>query len=329
MILADKIMDLRKKNGWSQEELAEKLGVSRQAVSKWESAQSVPDMGRVVQMSELFDVSTDYLLKDKLEKEEPAEDPLPETAARTVGMEEANAFLALREKNAVRVAVGVLLCIFSPICLLLVCGAQEFHLIALGEAQAAGIGIAVLLLMVGGAVALFVLSAIQYNPYEALEKQNLDTLYGVSGMVKDRKEKFQPTRSLQLTVGIVLCVLSVIPIFVSLILHGEEDHFGHVAAVALLLGLVGVGVMLVIRASMIWGGYQILLEEGDYSREAKEANRKAAPFNTVYWGLVLAGYLAWSFIGGAWDRTWIVWPIAGVAYGAIFGIVRALHRKDG
>ena len=62
MILADKIIDLRKKNGWSQEELAEQLGVSRQSVSKWESAQSVPDMGRVVQMSELFNVSTDYLL---------------------------------------------------------------------------------------------------------------------------------------------------------------------------------------------------------------------------------------------------------------------------
>lgn len=64
MILADKIIDLRKKNGWSQEELAEKLGVSRQAVSKWEGAQSMPDMGRIVKMSELFDVSTDYLLKD-------------------------------------------------------------------------------------------------------------------------------------------------------------------------------------------------------------------------------------------------------------------------
>lgn len=45
MILADKIIDLRKKNGWSQEELAEKLGVSRQAVSKWESAQAIPDWG--------------------------------------------------------------------------------------------------------------------------------------------------------------------------------------------------------------------------------------------------------------------------------------------
>ena len=88
MILADKIIDLRKKNGWSQEDLAEKLNVSRQSVSKWESAQSVPDMGRVVQMSELFGVSTDYLLKDAQEPQAPEESgAIAETAARTVTME--------------------------------------------------------------------------------------------------------------------------------------------------------------------------------------------------------------------------------------------------
>ena len=67
MILAEKIMEERKKNGWSQEELAEKLSVSRQAVSKWESAQSIPDLQRVIQLSEIFGVSTDYLLKDECE----------------------------------------------------------------------------------------------------------------------------------------------------------------------------------------------------------------------------------------------------------------------
>ena len=48
MILADKIITLRKKNGWSQEELAEQMNVSRQAVSKWESAQSVPDLNKIL-----------------------------------------------------------------------------------------------------------------------------------------------------------------------------------------------------------------------------------------------------------------------------------------
>ena len=59
MILADKIIRLRKKNGWSQEELAEKMNVSRQAVSKWESAQTVPDLEKILQLSGLFGVTTD------------------------------------------------------------------------------------------------------------------------------------------------------------------------------------------------------------------------------------------------------------------------------
>ena len=89
MILADKIIDLRKKAGWSQEELAEKLGVSRQSVSKWEGAQSIPDMNKILQLSELFGVSTDYLLKDSLEAAEtvPSQDTDAEDAT-FVSMEE-------------------------------------------------------------------------------------------------------------------------------------------------------------------------------------------------------------------------------------------------
>lgn len=63
MTIADRISDLRKSRELSQEELAEMAGVSRQAVSKWESEQSVPDMYNVVALSEIFGVTTDYLLK--------------------------------------------------------------------------------------------------------------------------------------------------------------------------------------------------------------------------------------------------------------------------
>ena len=62
MTFSEKISALRKQKGWSQEELAEKLMVTRQAVSKWESAQSMPDLDKLVQLSEALDVSTDYLL---------------------------------------------------------------------------------------------------------------------------------------------------------------------------------------------------------------------------------------------------------------------------
>ncbi|MBP5330330.1 MAG: helix-turn-helix transcriptional regulator [Lachnospiraceae bacterium] len=63
MTIADRIQSLRKSKGMSQEELADKVGVSRQAVSKWESEQATPDLDKIVIMSDIFEVTTDYLLK--------------------------------------------------------------------------------------------------------------------------------------------------------------------------------------------------------------------------------------------------------------------------
>ena len=328
MILADKIIEQRKKNGWSQEELAEKMDVSRQSISKWESAQSVPDMGRIVRLSSLFGVSTDYLLKDDIEKEEPGELVESGTPLRTVSMEEAAAFLRLREENAVRISVGVMLFILSPVVLILLGGAQEFALLPLRESQAIGIGIAVLFLLIGCAVALFVTSALRGARFEYLEKESIETLYGVDGMVRDRREKFANVHARQLTIGIVLCVIAVLPIFLAMILS-EDEGMLHVAAVAMLLTLIALGVLLIVRVSVIWGAFQQLLEEGDYSRASKAEDKRIGWFHGVYWMAVTAAFLAWGFLAQSWDRCWIVWPVAGVAYGAIYGVLRALHRKDG
>ena len=328
MILADKLIDLRKKNGWSQEELAEKLDVSRQSISKWESAQSIPDMSRIIRLSEIFGVSTDYLLKDELEAPEPAALPEADSSVRTVTLEEATAFLQMKSKNAVRIALGVLLCILSPIPLILLGGGQEYAGRPLTEKQAGGFGLIFLILMVGAAVALFVVSGLQGSRYSVFEHEFLDTLYGVSGIVKERRDQFRPVYMRQLTIGIVLCVISVIPLGLGLLL-AEENAFLYVCAVALLLLMVAVGVMLIVRVSIVWGSFQVLLELGDYSRDSKTFVKESLLFNKIYWGLVTAGYLGWSFLTNAWNRTWIVWPVAAVAFGAVYGIVKALQKKNG
>ena len=117
MILADKVMTLRKKNGWSQEELAEKLNISRQSVSKWESGASLPDIDKIIALSSLFGVSTDYLLKEELETEQPSEteDVYEAAKERAVSLEEANGFMGLVKKLAGRIAFGAGLCVLSPI----------------------------------------------------------------------------------------------------------------------------------------------------------------------------------------------------------------------
>ena len=327
MILADKIIALRKKNGWSQEELAEMLDVSRQSISKWEGAQAIPDMNRVLKLSEVFGVSTDYLLKDDMEAVEVIETPEGIAGIRSVSMEEADDFLHNRDFAARKISVGVAMCIFSPVLLLVLSAAMKAGTIALPETTVTGIGLVVLLLLVAGAVALFLFTGIRSNKYEYLEKEPIDTAYGVSGMVTERRERYRETYTKYHISGIVLCVLSAIPLFVSMIFFNESGA-ATLYAVALLLTLVAVGVFFIIRVNVIWGGYQMLLEEGDYTRENKETSRKAAPFVALYWIAVVTVYLAYSFFTGQWDRSWIIWPVAGVACGMIY-IVTGLLRKKG
>ena len=84
MALSEKLYALRKERGLSQEQLAEGLKVSRQAISKWESGQSLPESDKLLALSEYFGVSLDYLLKeDRGEKGTQA--PAPETAGEREG----------------------------------------------------------------------------------------------------------------------------------------------------------------------------------------------------------------------------------------------------
>lgn len=99
MILAEKIITLRKRMNWSQEELAEKLDISRQSVSKWEVGATIPDLDKILKMSELFGVSTDYLLKDEMDVTElTGGKDMPE--GRVVSVEEANAYMDTARKSA-------------------------------------------------------------------------------------------------------------------------------------------------------------------------------------------------------------------------------------
>ena len=125
MILSEKIIMLRKKYGWSQEELAERLDISRQSVSKWESGASIPDLERIVGMSQLFGVTTDYLLKDEMEETEFADGMTPEiTEGKVITVEEANTFL-----EATRNMLPGLLRQYPYVCSLLLycCGCWEWQ----------------------------------------------------------------------------------------------------------------------------------------------------------------------------------------------------------
>ena len=326
MIMADKIIEQRKKNGWSQEELAEKLNVSRQSVSKWEGAQSVPDLNKVIAMANLFGVSTDYLLKDDVELA-PAEGIKPVVSdvgesARRVSMEESNEFLSVNHRASSQISLGVLLCILSPIPVIFLALAGADGLVPLSEDQGGIIGTIVLMIMVAGAVFLFVKNGMQLSKFNYLEEEIIDTEYGVSGMVKERKADFEHTHMTFMTAGIFLCVLSAVP-FIGSSLFQSDMMKGVGVSVGLLL--IAIGVWQIVRVSIIWEGYKKLLEEGDYSR--KQKNRKKGIAAGIYWCLMTAVYLAYSFWTGDWGRSWIIWPVAGVLFFVVVQIEDAVLNR--
>ena len=116
MILADKIIRLRKKNGWSQEELADKMNISRQAVSKWERDLSFPDISSIPKLAEIFEVSVDELIQVKTETKENIGknkvDAIVDTALKGIGVAMGIAVtvpsvLGVLETNSAFVMLGI------------------------------------------------------------------------------------------------------------------------------------------------------------------------------------------------------------------------------
>ena len=322
MILADKIIYLRKKCGWSQEELAEKLGVSRQSVSKWEGAQSIPDLDKILMMSNIFSVSTDYLLKDEIEEAEFSDsaDDDEEENIRKISMETASAFLSMKKKTAPKIALGVALCIASPVILLILIALGELNKIHLNEDSIGGIGLAVLIIMITSAVALFITSGIKNDEYKYLENDPIALEYGVFGMVNDYKKRNKESFTFRTVIGVCLCVLSPLPLFVSAIFKAND--FVYELSVCVLLLMVATGVYFIVSSAIESEAAEQLLQEGDYTRKNKKHNKLFGAIAGIYWCSITAVYLLISFLNMNWDKSWIIWPVSAVFFAAIMGAVK-------
>ena len=332
MILAEKIINLRKKNGWSQEELAEKLGVTRQSISKYEGAQSIPDLDKILKLSEIFGVTTDYLIKDELEEEEYAPSQMHENESESdrsvhkVTMEMANEYLQIIDWSAGKTAFATMLCILSPIVLLMLGAMSEMPDYHISENVAAGIGICVLIVLIAIAVTIFILCGMKTKKYEFMEKEDIETAYEESGMVKEKRDAYHSLYVTQLVIGITCCICSVIPLFGTLAV--SESDFYMVSAVCMLLTLVAIGTYFIVRSAAKMNAMNQLLEEEDYTRQKKHENKKMSGPVTVYWLIATAIYLAWSFTTNDWDRTWIIWPVVGVLFPAFYAIVSGIRKKS-
>lgn len=321
MILADKIINERKKNGWSQEELADMLDVSRQSVSKWEGAQSVPDLQKILKLAEIFGVSTDYLLKDEIEPEDREPDYEVSdviSKVRRVSIDEATEYMTIKKQALPKIALGVFLCITCPVILIFLSGLSICDWIDISQNAAAAIGLLFLFVQIGFAVFLFITQSGKLSRFDFLEQEAFETEYGVDGLVREKMTAYTQTNTKALVTGVLLCVLSVVPLVICSVLGLASWII--TSMVCLLLIMVACAVYLFVSVCGVNSSYKVLLQMDDYTPKMKRKNAKLELLSRVYWMLIVVVYLAVSFITMKWDRTWIIWAVSGV----LFVLVRAV-----
>ena len=329
MILADKIIRLRKKNGWSQEELADKMNVSRQAVSKWEGAQTIPDLEKILQLSTLFGVTTDYLLKDEIEDEELTNDTSSDTAVKRISIEEANAYIEQRKKASWLIALATFLCILSPITLIVLSILSELPNAIVTEMTAGAVGLTVLFAFVLCVVPIFIYCGFKNQPYEFLDKNiSFELEYGVKGLVTEKKNAFRPTYIAYNIIATCLCISSVVPL---VMLSFTENEILVAVALALMMIIVGIGVGMFIVVGTQNASMQKLLKEGEFTEKEKKRTGVKEVVGFCYWGVLTAIYLVVSFHNNQWNLSWIIFAVGGVLFPVVMCIcnyVADKHKKD-
>lgn len=334
MTLSDNIARLRRQNGWSQEELADRMGVSRQAVSKWESGQAVPDLDKIPALADLFGVTADVLLRgevpgEKPESAVPSPDDRPQTtsdcSARRLTREVAEDYLARRETDSVRIAVSTFLCIFAVIPLLILGALSEVPAYGISGNTAVGIGLVVLFVIVAIAVSGYLYAGFRNTPYQWLDQDPFEADADARRAVEEREARSRSAHARLSAAGAVLCVLSPIPLFAGLIADGDNDLL-LVVLLCSMLFLAGIGVTFLIISGVRQASIHRILKTGDFAPENRAANRLSGTISTVFWLVATAVYLASSFATDDWGHTWIVWPVAGVLYAAVMNLCNLFRR---
>lgn len=329
MTLAEKIINLRKQQGWSQEELAEKLQVSRQSVSKWECGDSVPEIEKIVLLGRIFQVTTDYLLKEEeditaCEYNQEQDFPVDITT-HYINFDTVKDFITTNSTLSLFFALGTSLCIVSPIPLIFLLGLSSAQIGFIAEYVAVSMGIIILLVFVASAVGLFIYAGMGLKKYEFIEKEFISLDKTSRQFVLDKKTAFEHTYLISNIVGIILCIVASVPIFISMLFF-RDNRVAILFSVCFLLVIIAIGVFILVKHGTVYEGFEKLLEINEYSRKNK-ANPIISVIFSIYWLLVTALYLIISFLSAAWGITWLIWFIAGLFHVILQQILSIIFSK--
>ena len=324
MILADKIVKLRKQLAWSQEELAEKLNISRQSVSKWESANSIPDLNKIIKLAEIFDVSTDFLLKDEYETFETKSES-SQSSVSQISMEQALKYVASKIAISHLTTKGVLLCLCSVMPLFFFMAMAETNKLGLSDDMAAGLGVLSILIMISLAVSFFIKTNQYETDIKAIDNEPFELSYGVHSAFQEKLEKFKPRYNLRLSIAVFLFIVSFVPVmFAGMFFEGSDVT---IMMLIVLLLFIATGLYILLPVSARFEAYnRILTDNSDF--EKSKRSQKAEKLAAFYWPLLTAIFLGWSLWTMDWGITWIIWPVGAVLFAALVGLMELLDKEE-
>lgn len=314
---------LRKLKGWTQTELADKLGVTNQAISKWENGDSFPDTALLIPLSELFGVSVDYLLKGRYsagaaEKDDKRENAETDTAKENAAAKEENdndaddVKLAAVKPAEWKKKFSVLLCaglaaIFA--------GVIEIILVGILNEDFALYGATIMLLFFAAGVPLLVYAGMT------------DALY----YLNVNAETWKPTIksfSIKTATGVGLCIIAA----ATFVLAGLADVYPERQALILAITLTAAFVMIFAAVALfIVGGLKFSNVVKDYAPEYRDYKRKEeglSRFSGVIMLTATAIFLVLGFLKDIWHPGWIVFPVGGILCGILDVIQDGIGKKD-
>ena len=292
MSFAENLQNLRKKSNMTQDELAEKLQVSRQAVSKWESGSGYPETEKIISICEIFDCSMDELVRGK------------------ITLDKKDNYDLVMSTSAKQVSIAVTLILLGVSIFLTIIGlssdVEQFSLI----------GICVILLGVAFAVPLFIVNGFKI---EEFKKKNpiLNNVYN-ENEVEVGKTKY--TKFTAIGISIILIGVMIMMLLLGLKIGGEESSL----PVAILMYFITIGTSIIVYASNMKEKFDILKYNKENTLEYKEVKNKVGKICGIIMLITTIIFLIWGFTLNMWEINWMVYPIGGI----LCGIISIIFEKD-
>ena len=317
MNLSENLHFLRKRDKITQEELADRLGVSRQAVSKWETGEAFPETDKLIMLCDMFNVSLDELVRGNAVREEKKEEE---------PLQDSGGFIKHMDKFSRRIAAGVFLILFgATLCVLINGYALSFNN-NMSDITAV-FGAAAVLVCVAAAVFIFVYSGMEHDRF----RKKYRTVSGVYSEKEVQAFSKRFARNLALLISGIIVDVVFLVVMSTLIDGGIISVLSEDAVYCYVVSAFMFVLSFLVGGIVYYGIQHSKYDVGEYNRQnEKELNPSPrSKLKDAICGAIMmtavALFLVIGFVWNLWHPGWIVFPVGGIICW-IVGVV--MNAKD-